>query len=178
MPASDKLSQKPVDSCALTPPVRRPADLRLALYQPDIAPNVGAALRLGACLGVAIDLIEPFGFVYHPARLRRSGLDYAALAAVRRHASFTAFQDWRHAAGRRLVLLTTAAAQPYIEFAFRPDDVLMAGRESAGVPGEVQAGADARLVVPMLAGRRSLNVVTACAIVLGEALRQGDPSRT
>jgi tRNA (cytidine/uridine-2'-O-)-methyltransferase len=151
--------------------------IRLALYQPDIAQNTGAMLRLGACLGVAVDLIEPAGFQLTDRGLARVGMDYRDLADLKRHASFAAFEAWRaaeRAAGRarRLVLLTTRGATAYADFAFRPDDVVMVGRESAGVPDSVHALADARLVVPMRAGARSLNVALTAAMVLGEALRQ------
>lgn len=142
------------------------------MFQPDMAPNVGAAIRLAACLGIAVDLLEPFGFVYHPAKLRRVALDYADHALIHRHASFEAYERWRRDARRRLVLLTTAAAQPYTAVAYRPNDVLMVGAESGGVPPEVHEAADLRVVIPMRSGLRSLNVVTAAAMVLGEALRQ------
>jgi tRNA (cytidine/uridine-2'-O-)-methyltransferase len=146
--------------------------LRLALYQPDIAANAGAALRLATCLGVPLLVIEPCGFVWDDRRLRRAGLDYAAQATLIRFPSFAAFEAWRRAGRARLVLLTTAADQAYHRIRYRPGDVLLAGRESAGVPPEVQAGADRRVRVPMAAGRRALNVVTALAMVAGEALRQ------
>lgn len=148
--------------------------VRLALYQPDIAANAGAALRLAACLGVPLLVIEPCGFVWDDRRLRRAGLDYLAAASLTRFPSFAAFEAWRQAERARLVLLTTAADQAYHRIDYRPGDVLLAGRESAGVPPEVQASADRRVRVPMAAGRRALNVVTALAMVLGEALRQTD----
>jgi tRNA (cytidine/uridine-2'-O-)-methyltransferase len=148
--------------------------LRLALYQPDIAANAGAALRLAACLDVALLVIEPCGFVWDDRRLRRVGLDYVAAARLTRFQSFAAFEQWRRDAGLRLILLTTAADHAYHEVSYRPSDVLLAGRESAGAPPEVHAGADLRVRVPMAAGRRALNVVSALAIVLGEALRQTD----
>jgi len=145
--------------------------VRLALYQPDIPQNAGTLIRLGACLGVPIDIIEPCGFLLDDRRLRRSVMDYADGADVTRHISWSAFQAWRPG---RLVLLSTKAALPYTDFAFRPDDVLMVGRESSGVPDEVHAGADARVLIPMRPGARSLNVALAAAMVLGEALRQTD----
>lgn len=144
--------------------------MRLALFEPDIPQNTGALLRLGACLGVAIDIIEPCGFLWSDAKLRRAGMDYLDQATIVRHQSWAAFEAAR--AGGRLVLLTTKAATPYLDFAFAGTDVLLLGRESAGVPSEVHAAADARLFIPMQAGRRSLNVAMAGAIVLSEALRQ------
>lgn len=166
------MSQKPEDFRAFMPPVRDVSKLRLALFQPEIAPNVGAALRLVACLGVELELIEPLGFVYHPARVRRSALDYGSKAKVALHPSFDAFLARQQGEKRRVVLLTTRAATAYTEVAYRPDDVLLLGQESAGVPGEVHEAADLAVVVPMVAGMRSLNLVTAAAMVLGEALRQ------
>ena len=142
--------------------------MRVALYQPDIPQNTGTLIRLGACLGVPIDIIEPCGFLFSDTRLRRAGMDYLDCAEVIRHSSWEAFRAAR--AGTRLVLLTTKAAQSYLDFAFRPDDVLILGRESAGVPGDVHKQADAHLRIPMKA--RSLNVALAGAIVLAEALRQ------
>ncbi|WGF86893.1 tRNA (cytidine(34)-2'-O)-methyltransferase [Marinivivus vitaminiproducens] len=142
------------------------------MHQPDMAPNVGAAIRLAACLGIAVDLLEPFGFVYHPAKLRRIALDYLGHAAIRRHASFREFEAWRRTQGRRLVLLTTEAPCANTEAAYRADDVLMVGAEGSGVPREVHEAADLRVGIPMRPGLRSLNVVTAAAMVLGEALRQ------
>ena len=147
-------------------------DLRLALYQPDIPQNAGTLLRTAACLGIGVDLIEPAGFAVTDRNLRRAGMDYLDAAVLTRHSGWTAFEAARRAAGRRLVLLTTRGATPYLDFAFRDGDVVMVGRESAGVPDEVHACADARLIVPMLAGMRSLNVAVAAALVLGEALRQ------
>ena len=145
--------------------------MRLALFQPDIPQNLGAAIRLGACLGVALDVIEPCGFPLSDAAIRRSALDYGVLAQVKRHAGWAAFaRDGRRPG--RLVLFTTRAAEPLPVFVFQPDDTLLFGRESAGVPDEVHAAADARLFIPMVPGARSLNVVTAAALALGEALRQ------
>jgi len=146
--------------------------VRLALYQPDIPQNVAAILRLAACLGTPVDLIEPCGFVLDDARLRRVAMDYAARAEMRRHASWDVFREEAGNAGDRLVLLTTGAELRYTRFAFRPGDRLMLGRESAGVPAEVHDCVDARVRVPMTPGVRSLNIVTAAAMVLGEALRQ------
>ena len=146
--------------------------MRLALYQPDIPQNTGTILRMAACLDVGVDLIGPAGFDISDRALRRAGLDYIGHAAITRHDSFAGFEAARALSGARLVLLTTGAALAYTEFAFRPDDILLAGRESAGVPAEVHEVAGARLIVPMKAGLRSLNVAIAAAMVLGEALRQ------
>ena len=147
--------------------------MRLALYQPDIPQNAGALLRLGACLGVPVDIIEPCGFLLDDRRLRRAGMDYLDLADMARHSSWAAYHA-AHLADQtgRLILLTTAATQAYTDFAFAPGDSLVLGRESAGVPPEVHAAVQARLAIPMRAGVRSLNVALAAAMVLGEALRQ------
>ena len=144
--------------------------MRLVLYQPDIPQNAGALLRLAACLGIAVDIVEPCGFLFDDRRLRRAGMDYLGAVELERHAGWESYSAVRH--GSRLVLLTTRAATSYIDFAFRADDRLLLGRESAGVPDDVHAVADARLKVPMRPGMRSLNVALAAAIVLGEALRQ------
>jgi tRNA (cytidine/uridine-2'-O-)-methyltransferase len=144
--------------------------MNLALYQPDIAQNAATLIRLGACVGVPVDVIEPCGFVFSDRNFRRAGMDYLEKAAMTRHISWKAFLE-RRAPGR-IVLLTTKASEPYTAFAFRPDDTLLLGRESAGVPDEVHATADARLCIPLRDGLRSLNVALAGAIVLGEALRQ------
>jgi tRNA (cytidine/uridine-2'-O-)-methyltransferase len=154
--------------------------MRLALFEPDIPQNAGALLRLGACLGVGVDIIEPCGFLLTDRGLKRAGMDYLELAAMRRHSSWAAFLAGRMAAPARegvpkpsrLILLTTKTAQPYAGFAFAPDDILLVGRESAGVPQAVHDAVDARLLIPMRAGLRSLNVAQAAAMVLGEALRQ------
>jgi len=145
--------------------------MRLALYQPDIPQNTGAIMRLAACLGVALDLIEPAGFLLGDRRLRRAGMDYLDLLDLRRHRSWAAFLE-RRPREHRLILLTTRAPVPYHRFVFQPDDILLLGRESAGVPDEVHAAADARLRIPLRHGARSLNVALAAAMVLGEALRQ------
>lgn len=145
------------------------AFMRIALYQPDIAQNVGTLLRLGACLGVPADIIEPCGFPFGERALRRSGMDYLDHADYTAHASWDAFLAARSG---RLVLLTTRADVAYTGFRFAPGDVLLLGRESAGVPDEVHARAEARVAIPMAPGLRSLNVAVAAAMVLGEALRQ------
>lgn len=144
--------------------------MRLALFEPDIPQNVGALVRLGACLGVPLDVIEPCGFAFDLRRLRRVALDYVDHAEIARHSSWTTYRAAR--GDGRLVLLTTAAATRYCDFAFRPDDTLMVGRESVGAPETVHEAADARLRVPLRPGLRSLNVASAAAMVLGEALRQ------
>jgi len=146
--------------------------MRIALFQPDIPQNTGTILRLCACLDVEAHIIEPAGFPISDRNFRRAGMDYLDQVRLVRHQSWQAFEQWRHDAGARLLLLTTAGGQCYLDQNFRSDDVLLLGRESAGVPNEVHAAADARLVVPMAGGLRSLNVAMAAAIVLGEALRQ------
>ena len=143
--------------------------MRLALYQPDIAQNVGTMLRLAACLGVPVDIIEPCGFPFGPRALRRSGMDYLEHADYTAHAGWEAFLD---AGPGRLVLLTTRAGTAYTAFRFAPGDVLLLGRESAGVPDDVRERADATVAIPMAPGLRSLNVAVAAGMVLGEALRQ------
>ena len=148
--------------------------LRLALYQPDIPQNTGTMLRMAACLGLAVEIVEPAGFDVSDRHLRRSGLDYLDHVALTRHRSFEAFETWRRAEGIRLVLATTAGAVPYTAFAFRDGDCVLMGRESAGAPEAVHAAADARVVVPIRPGLRSLNVAVAAAMVMGEALRQTD----
>jgi tRNA (cytidine/uridine-2'-O-)-methyltransferase len=144
----------------------------LALYQPDIPQNTGTLLRLAACLGVSVHLIEPAGFPLSDHALRRAGMDYLERAALTRHVTFELFEAWRREEGRRLVLLTTGASLPYTGHAFLPGDILMLGRESSGVPESVHTGADVRVTVPMMPGLRSLNVAVAGSMVLGEALRQ------
>jgi tRNA (cytidine/uridine-2'-O-)-methyltransferase len=148
--------------------------MRLALFQPDIPQNLGAALRLGACLGVPVDVIEPCGFPLSDRAVRRAAMDYGAAAEVSRHPSWADFLGNPLRAQGRLLLFTTKSARPFQDFAFRPDDVLLFGRESAGAPHEVHAAAHERLFIPLVAGARSLNVVTAAAMALGEALRQTD----
>jgi tRNA (cytidine/uridine-2'-O-)-methyltransferase len=160
----------PAATCAASGAVSSTASHpRLALYQPDIPQNAGSLMRLCACLGVAMDLIEPCGFLLSDRNFRRAGMDYRAGLDLTRHESWEAFQSRRRG---RLLLLTTKAAMPYTEFAFAPDDILLVGRESAGVPESVHAQAEARLLIPMRPGMRSLNVAQAAAMVMGEALRQ------
>lgn len=148
------------------------ARLRIALYQPDIPQNTGSILRTAACLGIAVDLIEPAGFRLDDAALRRAGLDYQERAALRRHANFEAFDGTRREDGRRLVLFTTKATTSAHAFAFDPTDTLLFGRESSGTPAYVHDRADARLRIAMRPDARSLNVAIAVAIAAFEALRQ------
>jgi len=143
--------------------------MRLALFQPDIPQNAGALARLAVCLGTGMDVIEPCGFQFSDAGFRRAGMDYLERAAIVRHPSW---EDFHACAGGRVILLTTKATLSYTAFNFLHSDILLVGRESAGVPDEVHAAAGARLRVPMCAGARSLNVALAAAMVLGEALRQ------
>jgi tRNA (cytidine/uridine-2'-O-)-methyltransferase len=146
--------------------------LRLALYQPDIPQNTGTMLRMAACFGVSADIIEPAGFPVSDKHFRRAGMDYLDHCEIMRHISWRAFDEARRAQGRRLVLLTTRGDVPHVDFRFAAGDTLMVGRESAGVPEAVHAAANARVLVPMRAELRSLNVAVSAAIVLGEALRQ------
>jgi len=150
--------------------------MRLALYQPDIPQNLGAFIRLAACLGTPLDIIEPCGFPVDDRRIRRASMDYVDLARIRRHASWEAFR--RDRGSGRLVLLTTTGADRLTDARFEPDDTLLLGRESAGAPAEVHEAADLRVRVPMQAGARSLNVALAAAMVLSEALRQTDGYKT
>lgn len=151
--------------------------MRLVLYQPDIPQNTGTMSRLAACLGVAVDIVEPAGFDVSDRHFRRSGMDYLDAVAIVRHPSWEAFDARRREAGLRLVLASTQGAIRYTDFAFADTDALLLGRESAGVPAAVHDAADARLVVPMRAGFRSLNVAVTAAMMLGEASRQLDWAR-
>ena len=144
----------------------------LALYQPDIAQNTGTLLRLGACLGVRVHIIHPTGFPFSRRELKRGGLDYLDQAEIVEHDSYGHFDRWRRETGRRLVLLTTRSSESAYGFAFRPRDLIMLGRESAGVPDEVHDAADARIRIPMRPGLRSINVAVAAAMIVGEGLRQ------
>ena len=143
--------------------------MRLALFQPDIAANVGTIIRLGACVGVSVDIIEPCGFPFGDASLKRAGLDYLPRASVTRHASWDTFRGKLQG---RLILAPTKAAEPYTAHRFESADTILFGRESAGVTDEVAAAADAKVRVPMVEGMRSLNVAVTAGIILGEALRQ------
>jgi tRNA (cytidine/uridine-2'-O-)-methyltransferase len=146
--------------------------MRLALYEPDIPQNTGTILRLCACIGVEAHLIGPAGFPMTDRAFRRAGMDYLDQVALMRHPSWAAFENWRQSARLRLILFTTRAATNYLRHAFSGGDVLLFGRESAGVPDAVHAAADARLLIPMRPGLRSINVAMACAMALGEAMRQ------
>ena len=146
--------------------------LTLALYQPDIPQNCGTMLRTCACLGVSAAIVEPAGFDASDRNFRRAGMDYLDCVEIARHASWTAFEDWRRGTGRRLALLTTKGATRYTDFAFADGDIIMVGRESAGAPERVHAASNARIVIPVRPGLRSLNVAVAAAMALGEAIRQ------
>jgi tRNA (cytidine/uridine-2'-O-)-methyltransferase len=146
--------------------------MQIALYEPDIPQNTGTILRLCACLGLEAHIVEPAGFPVTDRAFRRAGMDYLDRVAITRHGSFQAFEDWRRHERLTLVVLTTAAERCYLDHAFRDDQVLLFGRESAGVPEAVHKAADVRLCIPMREGMRSLNVAMAVAMVAGEALRQ------
>jgi tRNA (cytidine/uridine-2'-O-)-methyltransferase len=146
--------------------------MRIALYQPDIPQNTGTILRMCACLGIEAHLIGPAGFPTSDRAFRRAGMDYLDAVTLVRHDSWGQFEAWRHAEACRVVLFTTSAPTGYLDFRFEPSDVLLFGRESAGVPPEVHQAADARVVIPMRQGLRSLNVAVAAAMAAGEALRQ------
>ncbi|QJR20525.1 tRNA (cytidine(34)-2'-O)-methyltransferase [Pelagibacterium halotolerans] len=146
--------------------------MALALYQPDIALNTGTLLRLGACLGVPVHIIHPTGFPFSRGALKRSGMDYLDHVEMIEHDSYARFDHWRRQAGARLVLLTTKASAPHHRAVYGTNDILMVGRESAGVPSEIADQADMRVRIPMQPTARSLNVALSAAIVLGEALRQ------
>ena len=150
--------------------------MRLALFEPDIPQNTGTLMRLCACMNVPMDIIEPCGFILSDKNLQRAGMDYINHLDMTKHLNWEAFKAMQ--AGKRLVLMSTKASEPFIDFEFRTEDVLIAGRESAGVPEHVHQQCDARVFIPMQSGMRSLNVALASAIVLGEALRQtkGYPS--
>jgi len=150
--------------------------LHIALFQPDIAGNTGAIMRLAACMGLTVDLIEPAGFDVSDRNLKRAGMDYLEMATLVRHRSWEAFEEWRKSEGRRLVLFTTTGAAPYTQFQFQEQDILLFGRESAGVPDYVHETAEARVIIPMRPGARSLNLAMAAAIGSGEAIRQLRPA--
>jgi tRNA (cytidine/uridine-2'-O-)-methyltransferase len=153
-------------------------NLTLALFQPDIPQNCGTMLRLCACLGIGAAIIEPAGFPASDRNFRRAGMDYLDHVALDRHISWQAFESWRAGVSRRLVLLSTKADCAYCNFSYQPGDILLVGRESAGVPDDVHAAADARLIIPMTPPLRSLNVAVAAAMVVGEALRQLQSAET
>ncbi|HCX68615.1 tRNA (cytidine(34)-2'-O)-methyltransferase [Parvibaculum sp.] len=145
--------------------------MRLALYEPDIPPNAGTLIRLGACLDVPVDIIEPCGFPWGDRDLKRAAMDYGRLGEVIRHASWESFLTSKPPEAR-IVLLTTKTQTRFLDFAYRPSDILLVGRESAGVPGHVHEAADARVTIPMMPPARSLNVALAASMVISEALRQ------
>ena len=144
----------------------------IALYQPDIPQNAGNILRLAACLGMSVHIIGPAGFDFSDRSIRRAGMDYIGEVEIVRHSGWIAFRGWQAGSGSRLVLITTHGTTPYTSFGFAPTDVLLFGRESAGVPETVHESVDARLLIQMRPGLRSLNVASAAAMVAGEALRQ------
>ena len=149
--------------------------MRLALFQPDIPQNTGTLLRLGACLDLPIDIIEPCGFMFNEKAMRRAGMDYLQMANYKRHNSWSDFLEFRKnnpSEYGRIVLLSTHASEPYTRFEFQKNDIILMGRESAGVPEAVHQTADARLLIPMNKNARSINVAVAAVMVVGEALRQ------
>lgn len=149
--------------------------MRLALFQPDIPQNTGTLLRLGACLDIELDIIEPCGFIFSERTLKRAGMDYLDMVRYRRHHSWEHFLQYRAEHPEeygRIVLLTTHASEPYYNFEFRPNDIILMGRESAGVSEEVHQTADARLLIPMNHNARSINVAVSAVMVVGECLRQ------
>lgn len=148
--------------------------MRLALFQPDIPQNVGACIRLSACFGVELHVIEPVGFAFDDRAMKRAALDYGPLGHMTRHRDWSAFE--RNRGAGRLVLFTTRGAERLDEFIFRPDDVLLFGRETAGVPDFVHESADARVFIPIRPEARSLNLAVSAGIALWEGLRQADPS--
>ncbi len=146
--------------------------MRIALYQPDIPQNTGTLMRLSACMNAPIDIIEPCGFLWNNTKLKRSGMDYLDKVDYTRHTSFNAFMAWAKKNNKRIILLSTKASESYIEFKFQENDILLLGRESSGVPEEVHKTVDGRVIIPMFGEFRSINIATAGAMVLGEALRQ------
>lgn len=149
--------------------------MRLALFQPDIPQNTGTLLRLGACLDLPIDIIEPCGFIFNEKNLKRAGMDYLNLVSYKRHNSWQDFLEHRASNPKeygRIILMTTKASIPYTDFKFEPNDIILMGRESAGVPESVHKLADARLIIPMNANARSINVAISAVMVIGEALKQ------
>ena len=167
------MKKKPAGKSFSDPPdLNLDISMRVALYQPDIPGNAGAVMRTAACLGVGVDIIGPSGFAVSDRKLRRAGMDYLDRVDLADHQSWDAFREHQNSIGGRLVLLTTKAERSYLQFTFRADDILLLGRESAGVPEEVHDAAEHAIKVPMVPGMRSLNVAQALAMVLGEALRQ------
>ncbi len=145
--------------------------IKIALYQPDIPQNLGAMIRLCGCIGATLDVIEPCGFIYDARKIRSSAMDYYDKINITRHDSWNDFYDIYNGK-RRIILMSTKAAVPYTDFEYRENDILLAGRESAGVPGNVHESVDSRIYIPMQAGFRSLNIVNATSMILGEAIRQ------
>ena len=146
--------------------------MQIALFQPDIPQNTGTILRLCACLNVTAHIIEPAGFPVSDRHFRRAGMDYLDQVTIRRHDSWSKFERWRNDGVYRLILFTTKGSSPYLDYRYNADDILLFGRETAGVPDEIAAAADARVVIPIKPGLRSLNIAMAAAMALGEALRQ------
>lgn len=149
-------------------------EIRIALYQPDIAGNTGTILRLAACLGFSVDIIEPAGFDLSDRNLKRAGMDYIETSSLTRHISWQHFEEWRATTDRRLVLASTKASQPYTQISYRNNDIILFGRESSGVPEHVHNQSDERLLIPMRDGQRSINLSLSVAMISGEALRQTD----
>ena len=147
-------------------------DLRIALYQPDIPGNTGTILRLAACLGLGVDIIEPAGFDISDRNLKRAGMDYLLAVSLTRHVNWQKFDEWRRTSRRRLVLATTKSPEPYTRFTYRADDILLFGRESAGVPEHVHEAVEGRILIPMVEGQRSINLAMSAAMIAGEAMRQ------
>lgn len=147
----------------------------IALYQPDIPQNTGTILRLGACLGLTIHIIEPTGFILSDTGLKRAGMDYLDIAAMERHRSWDAFQSWRKETSCRLLLLTTKTDNSYLDFNYEEHDILLFGRESSGVPQNVHEAVDHRLTIPMVGTARSINLACSVSMVTGEAVRQINP---
>lgn len=151
---------------------RSKSQLSIALYQPDIPQNTGTILRMGACLGLTVHIIEPTGFILSDTGLKRAGMDYLEIAAMQRHVSFDAFCEWRMNEQKRLILLTTKTDQSYSDITYNENDILMFGRESSGVPDSVHDQVDEQRTIPMVENMRSLNLACSVAMVAGEALRQ------
>jgi len=146
--------------------------MKIALYQPDIPQNLGAMMRLCACMGTSLDIIEPCGFLWNERKIRQSAMDYYDGIDITRHNNWDNFFDMYQGQGRRIVLMTTKSSEPYYDFEFRDTDILLAGRESAGVPENVHAAVQGRICIPMEGDFRSLNIVNATSMILGEAIRQ------
>jgi len=144
--------------------------LRIALYQPDIPQNSGAMMRLCACLGVGLDIVEPCGFVWDDRKIRKAAMDYYDHVDIKKHSSWEVFKE--NTKNNRIILMTTKASVPYTEYKFQDGDILLAGRESSGVPDEVHEHANGRVLIPMHGKMRSINVVNAGSMIIGEALRQ------